>query len=91
MISISNIPNNLKVYHVKDHQDERKNKQQLFIPELLNTTANKLINSNVKILIATNILLTPVAVYVNKRYIPNNCISVIWLYYGERTNKNSLW
>ena len=44
MISISNIPNNLKVYHVKDHQDERKNKQQLFIPELLNITADKLIN-----------------------------------------------
>ena len=67
------LPNKLNVHHVKGHQDKNSRTKEL----TLSAAADKLIGKNAKAQLMTNIKNTPIAVYSNNKYIPNNYVSAI--------------
>ena len=66
------IPNNIKVKHIRGHQDKKKRKEQLTMAENLNIMANKIIGKNASNPKSIHIQNTPMVVYIHKTYIPNN-------------------
>ena len=82
------LPNKLKVHHVKGHQDKNSRTKELTLSARLNIAADKLIGQNAKAPLMTNIKNTPIAVYVNNKYIPNNYVSAIRNHCGETEARN---
>ena len=66
------IPEKLETHHVKRHYDSRKRKDQLTIAEKLKIKTDRIIGEKACIPMSINIEKTPIVVYVNNMYIPNN-------------------
>ena len=66
------IPANIKVHHVRGHQDKKKRKEQLTMAEKLNIMADKIIGKNATNPKPLHIQNIPMAVYIQKKDIPNN-------------------
>ena len=81
---------NFKSFYTRGHQDQRKQPQHLTIPKRLNIKADHFIWSNAKFPLEKHILNTPIVIYVQGRYIPNNYIYVIRSSYGEMEAKSFL-
>ena len=75
--------NKMKVYLVKWHQYNNSRTADLLISARLNITVDKLIGKNVKKSLMTNIKNSPIAVYVNEKYIPKNYVLAIRNYCWE--------
>ena len=82
------LPSKLKAHHVKAHQDNNSRTKELTLSARLNIAADKLIGQNAKAPLMTNIKNTPIAVYVNNKYIPNNYVSAIRKHCGETEARN---
>ena len=82
------LPTKLNVHHVKGHQDKNSRTKELSISARLNIAADKLIGKNAKAPLMINIKNTPMAVYVNNKYIPNNYVSAIRNHCGETEARN---
>ena len=61
----------LSIY-IYSHQDAIKGKANLTFPEKLNDLADNIAGTYAKSPINNHIPMTPLAVYINKQYIPNN-------------------
>ena len=77
------MPTLFEAQHVRGHQDRRKSKEKLTMTECLNIKANKIIGSKACPSKAVNIKRTPIGLYVNKAYIPNNYVKVIRAHCGS--------
>ena len=77
----------MKIDHVKSHAEKRKKKEQYTLPETLNSKADEIITANAKKPINTHILNTPIAVYINNQYYPNNYSAAIKKSSGETAAK----
>ena len=66
------LPQRIQVIHLYNHQDTIKVKDNLTFPEKLNDLADNIAGTYARSPINNHILLTPLAVCINKKYIPNN-------------------
>ena len=78
----------IKVHHVKEHQDKHSRTEDLSICARLNIAVDKLIGKNSKAPLTINIKNTPIVVYVNETYIPNNYVLAIRNHCGEKEARN---
>ena len=81
------IPRQMIIRHVKSHAENRKKKEQFTLPEILNSRADEIITEKATKPINTHILNTPIAVYINQQYYPNNYSSAIKKNSGEDAAK----
>ena len=73
----NNLPNKIKVHHVKRHKDKNSRTAELSLSARLNIAADKLISENSKAPLMINTKNTPIEVYIYDKYIPNNYVSSI--------------
>ena len=66
------LPSRINVIHLYSHQDKVKGKDKLTFPEKLNNLADSIADNYARSPINNHIPLTPLAVYFNHNYIPNN-------------------
>ena len=66
------LPKRIHVIHIYSHQDAIKEKTNLTFPEKLNDLADNIAGTYARSPINNHIPMTPLAVYINKQYIPNN-------------------
>ena len=78
----------MKVHHEKGHQDKKSRNADFSLNAKLNIAADKLIGQNSTVPLTININNTSIAVYVKEKYIPNNCVSAIRNYCGEKEARN---
>ena len=78
------IPTTFTVTHVKGHQDRKKRKDKRIMEENLNIKADKIIEKHTSISKYIHICNTPIAVYVNNTYTPNNIKNEIKTHYGTQ-------
>ena len=71
------IPDNIRVNHIRGHQDKKKRKEQLTMAEEMNIMADKIIGKNASNPKSIQIQNTPTAVYIQKTYISNNIRKII--------------
>ena len=73
IIAIQNyLPSRINIMHLYSHQDKVKGKNKPTFPENLNNLADSIANNYARSPINNHIPFTPLAVYFNKNYIPNN-------------------
>ena len=77
----------MTINHVKSHAEKRKKKGKFTLPETLNSKADEIITAKATNPINTHILNTPIAVYINQQYYPNNYSSAIKKNSGEDAAK----
>ena len=75
------------INHVKSHAEKRRKKEQFTLPEMINSRVDSIISEKAKTPINTHILNTPIAVYVDNIYHPNNYNLAIKLRSGETIAK----
>ena len=63
------LPNQLKVRHIKSHQDKVKVKDNITLPGQLNSIANELVDIYATVPKRCNIPSTPVAIYFDDQYL----------------------
>ena len=66
------IPTTVTVTHFKGRQDRKKRKDQRIIAENLDIKVDRIIGKNASTSKFIHIRNTPIVVYINKTYIPNN-------------------
>ena len=66
------LPARINIIHLYSHQDKVKGKDNLIFPEKLNKLADFIADNYARAPIKNHIPLTPLAVYFNNNYIPNN-------------------
>ena len=66
------LPKQLQDCYIKNHQDKVKGKENLILPEQLNSIANELVDTYTTIPKQINLPSTPVAVYFKGQYIAND-------------------
>ena len=66
------LPSRINLIHFYSHQDKVKGKDKLTSPEKLNNLADSIADNYARSPINNHIPLTPLAVYFNHHYIPNN-------------------
>ena len=66
------LPLRINVIHLYSHQDKVKSKDRLTSPEKLNNLAESIADNYARSPINNHIPLTPLVVYFNHNYIPNN-------------------
>ena len=81
------ISRNMTINHAKSHAEKRKKKEHFTLPEVLNSKADNIITEKAKNPINTHILNTPIAVYINNKYNPNNYNSAIKMRSGKTEAK----
>ena len=79
------IPTTVMVTHIRGHQDKKKMKEQLIMAESLNIMADGIIGKNASTPKSIHIRRTPMAIYTNKTYIPNNIRNGIQSHCGSQS------
>ena len=77
----------MTINHVKSQAEKRKKKEHFTLPEALNSKADDIITDKSKTPINTHIFNTPIAVYINNKYYPDNCNSAIKMRSGDTATK----
>ena len=67
----------MTINHVKSHKEKWERKEQFNLRETLNSRVDSIISEKAKTPINTHILNTPIAIYVDNKYYPNNYSSAI--------------
>ena len=81
------MPPKLKIGHVKDHAGRKTKEYQLKIPEQLKNQADLLCEEKAQPPIQIQILNTPIAVYIRKKYYPNKYVQAIHNHCGDEDVK----
>ena len=81
------LPPSVTTFHVKEHQDQRKQTQNLTTIETLNIKDDNQTRCNANVPLEQYIMNTPIAIYVQGTYIPNNYIFII-RYFADKWMPN---